>query len=112
MKLLTYGIEWSCPAVTSYGEPFTAASISYHFGAFSGYTVTISGYTAYGRFAQATRDGWDHDDIPAAPAWLTVAADSMAAIREQVAEKDYQLLIEVVNPDDPKAVWIEDGQVA
>ena len=112
MKLLTYGIEWSCPAVTSYGEPFTAASISYHFGAFSGYTVTISGYTDYGRFAQATRDGWDHDDIPAAPAWLTVAADSMAAIREQVAEKDYQLLIERVGDADKGAVVIEDGAVA
>ena len=81
MKLLTYGIEWIGPGVTSDGEPFTAASISYHFGALSGHTVTISGYTAYGRFAQATRDGWDHDDIPAAPAWLMVAADSMAVAR-------------------------------
>lgn len=39
-------------------------------------------------------------------------ADSMAAIREQVAEKDYQLLIERVGNADKGAVVIEDGQVA
>lgn len=38
--------------------------------------------------------------------------DSMAAIHEQVAEHDFQLWLEVVNPDDPSAVLIEDGQVA
>ena len=38
--------------------------------------------------------------------------DSMAAIREQVAEKDFQLWLEVVNPSDPSAVIIEDGEVA
>ena len=79
MKLLTYASEWIGPDTTSNGEQFTAGTISYHFGTFSGYTVTVSGYTAYGRFAQAKRDGWDHDDIPPAPAWLKVAADSMAA---------------------------------
>ena len=38
--------------------------------------------------------------------------DSMAAIREQVAEQGFQLWLEIVNPDDPTAVIIEDGQVA
>ena len=38
--------------------------------------------------------------------------DSMAAIRDQVADGDFQLWLEVVNPDDPSAVLIEDGQVA
>lgn len=39
-------------------------------------------------------------------------AESMAAIREQVAEKDYQLLIERVGNADQGAVIIEDGMVA
>lgn len=39
-------------------------------------------------------------------------ADSMAAIREQVAERDYQLLIERVGNADKGAVVIEDGAVA
>ena len=39
-------------------------------------------------------------------------SDSMQAIRDQVAEGDFQLWLEVVNPDDPSAVLIEDGQVA
>ena len=39
-------------------------------------------------------------------------ADSMAAIRKQVAEKDYQLLIERVGDADKGAVIIEDGGVA
>ena len=38
-------------------------------------------------------------------------ADSMAAIRDQVAEHDYQLLIERVGNADEGAVIIEDGQV-
>ena len=38
--------------------------------------------------------------------------DSMAAIRDQVADGDFQLWLEIVNPDDPTAVLIEDGQVA
>ncbi len=38
--------------------------------------------------------------------------DSMAAIRDQVADGDFQLWLEIVNPDDPTAVIIEDGQVA
>ena len=38
--------------------------------------------------------------------------DSMAAIHDQVADGDFQLWLEVVNPDDPSAVLIEDGQVA
>lgn len=38
--------------------------------------------------------------------------DSMAAIHEQVKEGDFQLWIEVVNPDADNAVIIEDGQVA
>ena len=38
--------------------------------------------------------------------------DSMAAIRDQVTEGDFQLWLEIVNPDDPTAVIIEDGQVA
>ena len=38
--------------------------------------------------------------------------DTLAAIREQVKEQDFQLWIEVVNPDDTSAVIIEDGQVA
>lgn len=38
--------------------------------------------------------------------------ESMAAIREQVAEKDYQLLIERVGNADQGAVIIEDGMVA
>ena len=38
-------------------------------------------------------------------------ADSLAALREQVAEQDFQLWLEIVNPDDPTAVIIEDGQV-
>ena len=37
--------------------------------------------------------------------------DSMAAIRDQVTEGDFQLWLEVVNPDDPSAVLIEDGMV-
>ena len=37
--------------------------------------------------------------------------DSMAAIRDQVADGDFQLWLEVVNPDDPSAVLIEDGMV-
>lgn len=37
--------------------------------------------------------------------------DSMQAIREQVAEKDYQLFIERVGDADKGAVVIEDGQV-
>ena len=39
-------------------------------------------------------------------------ADSLQAIRDQVAEGDFQLWLEIVNPDDPTAVIIEDGQVA
>ena len=39
-------------------------------------------------------------------------ADSLQAIRDQVAEGGFQLWLEVVNPDDPSAVLIEDGQVA
>lgn len=39
-------------------------------------------------------------------------SDAMAALREQVKEQDFQLWIEVVNPDDTSAVIIEDGQVA
>ena len=39
-------------------------------------------------------------------------ADSLQAIRDQVTEGDFQLWLEVVNPDDPSAVLIEDGQVA
>jgi hypothetical protein len=38
--------------------------------------------------------------------------ESMAAIHEQVAEKDYQLLVERVGHGDKGAVIIEDGQVA
>ena len=38
-------------------------------------------------------------------------SDSMQAIRDQVAEGDFQLWLEVVNPDDPSAVLIEDGMV-
>ena len=37
--------------------------------------------------------------------------DSMAAIHDQVADGDFQLWLEVVNPDDPSAVLIEDGMV-
>ena len=37
---------------------------------------------------------------------------ALAALREQVKEQDFQLWIEVVNPDDTSAVIIEDGQVA
>ena len=39
-------------------------------------------------------------------------SDAMAALRDQVKEQDFQLWIEVVNPDDTSAVIIEDGQVA
>lgn len=39
-------------------------------------------------------------------------ADSMSAIREQVAERDYQLLVERVGNADEGAVIIEDGAVA
>lgn len=39
-------------------------------------------------------------------------SESMAAIREQVAEKDYQLLVERVGNADEGAVIIEDGAVA
>ena len=39
-------------------------------------------------------------------------ADSLQAIRDQVTEGDFQLWLEIVNPDDPTAVIIEDGQVA
>lgn len=39
-------------------------------------------------------------------------ADSMAAIRQQITDGDYQLWVEVVTPDADNAVIIEDGQVA
>ena len=38
-------------------------------------------------------------------------ADAMEALRAQVAENNFQLWIEVVNPDDEGAVIIEDGKV-
>lgn len=39
-------------------------------------------------------------------------ADSLEAIHKQVADKGFQLWLEIVDPDDPSAVIIEDGEVA